>query len=588
MDALLGFDNIGTRRTPPRGLIRAFPSSVNNLVDLSSEIGDVTSVSNGVVEIILPEGDYRLDTTINVLAGRLSKVSASGTATDLVGAVIRGSGRERSRLFRTTTGPVFRFYSPTGQMLYTRLEGFSAIGPGDIMDTTSNAFQFGGVESARSNILSDSRMEDVLIRGFHSCTRHDDNTQFAFRDCFFQDFLWGSQLAYNCDIFKFENCSWGDQGLGDASSIVISCSTTNGSPTVSGISAANIAKMKRGQWVMGANIPANTIITAVGASSITLNNNATATGATTIELAQGIAIATQGTEGGTYRPTLSGLSSTEAAWRPPHNTNAGSQNSIVVESSWLMRLRSSGMYQNTSASQIVYRDCYSERGYRFLDFGITSASNPAKNVLVENHHFSQASVYRYGGVIDYTDSGSNNAVVTVRQCRGEEGPNTANWLKINGNASTAAVEWDRNDLPAPTGGVNSFSVAGSSVSNPTSGHTVKLALRSEGNYIRAYSTAVDGNTISWDALGIDGFQFTLAANGTINNPTTDAPSYKRIRFMIIQTAGGHTCAMGNKFLKPDGTAIGTIASGTAGQRCLFEVIYDGNGHYIAQTVPVWV
>lgn len=53
--------------------------------------------------------------------------------------------------------------------------------------------------------------------------------------------------------------------------------TTSGSPTVSTISAANIIGLAVGQFVFGPGIAAATRITAVGASSITLSINATAT-----------------------------------------------------------------------------------------------------------------------------------------------------------------------------------------------------------------------------------------------------------------------------------------------------------------------
>ncbi|GEM_PF-5551044 len=54
--------------------------------------------------------------------------------------------------------------------------------------------------------------------------------------------------------------------------------TTNGSPTISGISASDIAKCYVGQTISGTGIPANSSVIAVGATSITINNNASADG----------------------------------------------------------------------------------------------------------------------------------------------------------------------------------------------------------------------------------------------------------------------------------------------------------------------
>ena len=78
--------------------------------------------------------------------------------------------------------------------------------------------------------------------------------------------------------------------------------TSSGVNTITGISAAHIAQLKVGMWVndtgthpnvAGATFPAQTRITVVGASSVTLNNNATATGAVTFDAGPVIEIAGQ-------------------------------------------------------------------------------------------------------------------------------------------------------------------------------------------------------------------------------------------------------------------------------------------------------
>lgn len=60
---------------------------------------------------------------------------------------------------------------------------------------------------------------------------------------------------------------------------LISATTTSGSPTITAVTAGDIVGIKVGQTVASARFAGNSVVTAVGATTITVNNNASASGA---------------------------------------------------------------------------------------------------------------------------------------------------------------------------------------------------------------------------------------------------------------------------------------------------------------------
>jgi hypothetical protein len=497
-----------------------------------------------------------------------------------------GRGRGLTRLRFTGTGTAFRFWSPDRQLWHTRVRGFSLYGPGDLTNTASCGFQFGGVEANRSNNCSDGFVSEVLFSGFYAGVRCDDCTQWTFQFCFWEDCVVGIEGACNADIFRIESCSFGDQGIPQD----VSCSISSGSKSVTGLTTTVTTSLKVGMYVSGPGIAADTKVDAVTATTVTLSANATATNAAAVlQFHLMTAIFWTGND------AAMAASVDRIAWTPAFNTTRGTQNTLVVESCWFMRLREALFIPSQGASQITLQHNYFERGYRIGAFGNSISTSVPAQITIRDNHFSMPSTYRNGAVFSVLSSGSNAPTIEMVGNRTDANDNTGSpkvpWLDCGPNyAAGGRVLWDRNKLPVDTtvvagGPLKSSGFRGNEVQDLT---CVRLGGSAPGGYNPAISLA-SGATLSWDQDGLDGAVLTLtgaAGNVTVNNYGSTAPAQgRRLTFILIQdvtAAAVKNVVFGNKYLAADGSALGTVTGGAAGTRAAITFVYDGANYRALQ------
>jgi hypothetical protein len=539
---------------------------------IKAAIAQAANTSKGIGFI---EGDYYWNDTVDITDGYRTQFESVRTglnplpASVIIPPKLVGAGLYRTRHRMVVSGkPMLRYYGTANgvQMQSPFIFGMNFHGPGfNTGNFMTSAIQFGGVSTTYKNITADPQLTQVGFFDFNTCVRHDDTTGATYDKCFFQRFLFGVDRGYNCDIFKFHSCDFGDQSLNSN----FTCTITNNSTTIT-TTGNQFNDVPSGAYVAGNGIPNGTTITVNSGNSATLSNPATLTGTTKLYAFLGVAVVDSGTGYGT-------------GWVPPFGEN-GSGNILVFDSCWFLRIKMVLGAYAPSSSAIRFTNSYTELLWKMAELGLPGDATCPSMFTVENHHFSQTESFMVNGVVDVRSSGSTNGVVMKWTDNRSDSlsPNASQvpWVFApNAYNSTAAFLWDRNIL-ATNDGIPTVNVAGSSATIPDKTRYVVGTNKGvqSGGFVRNYNASA--GTLIWDYGGEDQVHVDLNANVTINDHgSQNPPKGRELTFLVTDSgAGGKVITFGSKYLNSSGAAIGAFTTSVAGKTAVFKFIWDGNNY----------
>lgn len=555
------------------GLIFVPPSGdVTGATDTAAIAAAIAACAGTSKGIGFVDGDYYWNNTNDVTVGystsfeaiRTGLSPATQAGTVVVPPRFIGAGIYRTRHNMVVANkPMLRFYgSAAGVQLQSPfITGMTFRGPNRSGKFTS-ALQFGGVSTTYKNIIADPLIYSVGFLNFNTCTRHDDTTGATYDKCFFQNFMYGVDRGYNCDVFKFRACDFGDQSL--ESKITCTLNSTTAITTTGNL----FKNVPTGATVCGTGIPAGTTITVVDGNNATLSAAATISGSITLYCFLGTAVVDSFTGYGT-------------GWVPPYGA-VGNSNILTFEDCWFLRIKMAvGAYHPTS-SGIRFMNCYTELMWKLAELGNAGDAGCPSGFTVENTHFSQTESFMVKGVVDVLSAGATTGVVMKWVDNRSDAVNPSAtkvpWIYAPvAYNSAASVEWDRNVL-GTNNGVATVNVAGSAAYIPDKVRYVvgTGSGMQSGGYQRSLVASSMG-TLNWDYGGEDEIYYYMDGNVTINNHGSQNPPRGRCLSFIFEDsgAGGKTITFGTKFLNASGAAIGTFTASTAGNRAVFIFKWDG-------------
>lgn len=512
-------------------------------------------------DLRLGYGTYNVDGTIQASTGLLAS-SPSGSANGYRTAFgISGRGRGATRIVQRAGGATLLKVlaaSPAVQWWDFVIRSLDLIGS-DITSTASCGIQLGGETAGVENIVSGFTMEHVRMSGFYSHLRMDDVTITLLKRVFMDNYRYGIETNYNIDILTALACEFGDQ----ATPVDVACSSTNGSPVLTGISASTTPRIRVGMVCTSSGLPDGARVIAVdtGANTVTLDQNATATGARVVDFSQGIAFAYGS---GPWVPAVNSV-----------NASRGQNDCHGIIGSWFMRQELSAEIKSVSAKNIEFCNSYFERGNGVFRIGDPANTTSAPQVSVRNCKLSQMS--QKVAPINIVSGNGAPTRVTVQGLAGDSA--SVEWGAVpvlkSSNLSGLRLDWNNNPIVSANPSTTKQLVLGSRAidlgSSANSARSYSCGLGRQPNYTEAvtYSATI---TPSCTEGNSDGFSVTLTGSPTIG-PATTTNLWRgyRISFYFTQDAtGGRSLTWGAVY---KGATL--TGAGTASQKASVVMEYDG-------------
>jgi hypothetical protein len=471
---------------------------------------------------------------------------------------IRGYGPLASRIVQNSPGVgIARYFPESGNFAQGVFKDFSLVNTNpDYSNTGQFGIQIGG--GSDDCVSENHRFENVSGIGLYAVIRMDDCTGALFTgSAQNQSFKYYAEGGYNSDQWTFR-----DFYMSHDHPQNVSCTSSTGT-TISGISATVMPYLFVGGSVVGNGIPADTLITAKGATSITVSNSVTAV--TSFSFKLGTLLSLLSTNGTVYGG--SGWAAIANAANYFNKTRASNPNLITFDS--VLWNRAEGLIEDYgSAYSVNIRGIYMEGAKRIAKF----AGSGLKGLSVQGIILSQPeSMYQ-----PMIEIASGTPEGYIRSISTDGTPNTTTTVSLPG--AFASSEWGQFEVTDCIGNV--VTAGGPALS--ASGRTVLLGSARNGSAVLSYSTA-DGDA-NFDGLGVDRIEVTLTQSGrTLNGPNSvQAPQGRWIEMLFIQDGtGGRTITLAAKYRKPDGTQWGLLSSGTANQRASLRFQHLGNGIYVS-------
>lgn len=509
------------------------------------------------IELNLGYGQYNIDGQINVTGG-VPTLSYGSTVPFLGGLSINGRGWQTQIVQQLQGVGSFLISAATPRNTTSQfiMKKLALIGC-DNQNSSAFALQFNG-DKATENIGSYA-LEDVLFKGFYTNIRAEDVTFGDHNRCFFLEGRYGLEANYNCDVFKFNQSTFGAPSTPQQISGAVGAV---GSNIISGISADVLNSIIIGMVVSSSKFPLGSRIIAKDSSSITLNQVSTASGSTVFDCSFCIGV-TFGA--GPWVPTANGI-----------NSSRGGGDAWLFQSCSWMRAEKAIEATNVGSRGIKIDTCYVERGSTFIDIGNPADTTTGAGPLtIEDTKFSKVSA-RDGVIRAVAGSGGGSNINMFRNYGDTE---TVEWgavpyIKLVNGLTAHKIDWRGNRLNTANqstvkqiGGAKSFDL-GSTVAtwrDFTLGHVgVQPNYRETGSGTSATPSCSEGN--------VDGLIQTITGVFTVNAPsTTNLWEGFEYTFTFIQNATGGFAITWNAAWK--GATL--TAAGTANQKAIVKFRYDG-------------
>lgn len=584
------------------------------------------AIAAGAEELILPAGDIYLEQGVQIWGGY--GFNAPGRLW-MNGLRIRGSGIGRTRIW-LAPGIVGLWWhtaenltSPNSSTQINAMKnagggGFSMFGAG--IGQGNVGIRVGGKRSNMHDVMTNITFSDVYITDVDSVWQDDDCTLTRLSNFNIGVFKYGFEHGYNCDDFRWESGYYGHEDS-------YLMNVTPSGITAAGISSFTVPdsldsfgtrlsqKIKPGWNInLPGVFPAGTYVGSV-------SSNGTNVTVTAVDYTGSTAVTSTAASGGAlvsffigrvhcYGPRVYVAPSAGylypqygSPWTPPYSsigktsTTLGRENANNHSHSAIAggRIELFAKIEGPSHFNLFFDDVYVERMSGMYRIGDAGSVLGAKNVHVTRNYpnFSYHLLEPWINML----GDSHDASVFIRDNKTDVDSTsttlstTQPWVSTSSYGNQIIV-WENNDLPIRNTSTSYQLIAYSAQYGPASdqlgrGAAVYVGSARRGDAKQSFSP---NGTQGWNYFGQDVIKLTLQGSSTLNNPNAQVTGQtgKNLTIHAIQNGtGGYTLTLGSQFLKADGTAWGTIASGTANKGLTLDFVYNGTNFVSSNTTTGW-
>jgi hypothetical protein len=436
------------------------------------------------------------------------------------------------------------------------------------------AVQIGGADAANQHVFFNVAFSCCAFVDYFSAVSLNDCTLQKFDQCWWNYCMFGIEFGYNIDGTEVETAEMMCQLS------ALSMTFSSGLPTVTMSSTANLRPgmhLNDATTSVAACTPDHAVIRSVdSATQVTMSHNATSSGTRSAVPTMGVLLAIGKSNSPFYPLQPAGVGG---------SGNRSNTDTIVVKNVFGNHIRHLVASDGATQGTLSVDGFYVELSQRVMLLGSQSgASGQQKHVFrngkLEGVGSFTGPVFEIGngnGAILHLDGiqSQAGARVPLVSLRNFGGPvvrwENVVWSPVGVESLTAQFFWQ-----GITPGVQD--VCYFCTARPiASGY-----LRAKGN--------VTG-TVTEELIIVDTLTMTLTGNTTLANPPWSAGASmagKRLAVIAQQNAtGGYTLTFGSQFVGATGTALGTIAAGTANQRLIVEFIWSGGAWVQAGGSATW-
>lgn len=584
------------------------------------------AIASGCSKLILPKGDIYLEQGVQIWGGY--QFNSSGRQW-INGLKIYGAGSGHTRIYLAPNVVGLWWHtadnltSPSSSVQINAMKnagggGFSIFGAG--IGQNNVGIRVGGKRTNMHDTMTNTYFDDVYVTDVDSVWQDDDCTLTLLNRFHLGVFKYGFEHGYNCDDFRWENSYYGheDSYLMNVTPTGI---TGAGVSTFTVPDSTDSLGLKLSQKIgpgWNINLPG---VYPAGTYIKTVSSNGTTVTITTTDYTGAPSVGSTAASSGklvsffigrvhnygprTYVAPSAGYFYPQygSPWSPPYSavgktsTTLGRENANNHSHAAIAggRIELFVKAEGPSHFNLFFDDVYVERMSGMYRFGDAGSALGVKNIHITrnypnfSYHLLEPWVNLLGGSHDTTITLRNNK--TDVDSSSTTLSSTQPWIKTDSYGSQVIV-WEDNDLPIKSDSSSYQAVLytaqiGSASDQISRGGSIYAGTTRLGSAKQAFTVNTAQN---WNWFGQDVIQLTLTGNSTLNNPNAqlDGQTGKRLRIQAIQNAtGGFTLALGNKFLKSDGTAWGTIAAGTANKTLTLEFIYNGTNFVSTSSTTGW-
>jgi len=584
------------------------------------------AIAAGASKLILPSGDIYLEQGVQIWGGY--QFNSAGRQW-INGLKIYGAGSGHTRIY-LAPGIVGLWWHTadnlTNPTLSTQINamknagggGYSIFGAG--IGQENVGIRVGGKRTTMHDTMTNTHFDDVYVTDCDSIWQDDDCTLTSLNRFHLGVFKYGFEHGYNCDNFRWENSYYGHEdsylmsvtpsGISGAG---VSTFTVPDSTDVLGLKLSS--KIAPG-WNI--NLPG---VYPAGTYIKTVSSDGTTVTITTTDYTGAPSVNSTAASGGksvsffigrvhNYGPRIYSAPSAGyfypqygSPWSPPYSsvgktaTTLGRENANNHSHASIAggRIELFVKAEGPSHFNLYFDDVYVERMSGMYRFGDAGSELGIKNIQINrnypnfSYHLLEPWINLLGVAHDTSIFIRNNKVDVDSSSTNLS--STQPWIKTDSYGGQIVV-WEDNDLPIKSDSSTYQAIVYTNSVGPAADQIGRGAAIYAGTSRRGdakQSLTVSGAQ-NWAWFGQDTMQLTLVAASTFNNPNAQiaGSTGKRLTIQGIQNAtGGYSLTLGNKFLKSDGTAWGTIASGTANKTLTLEFIYNGTNFVSTSSTTGW-
>lgn len=543
------------------------------------------------IPLILGEGTFNF-TSGGVVFGTGMNLNRRNTSDSYKALEIKGAGIGKTIINVGAGQKAFWWANDTGAIgVKPAIRNLSIIGPG--IGSNAIGVQVGGRSSVRFDLLELFEIEDVLIDNVTSCVIVDDVSGVRGKGLFFLRFKYGWEWGYNVDNVRLV-----DSYFTMDSGFVVGqpCVITSGSNTISNLPAACISELQVGYAVSAPGLfPRESYVGSINVSgnSVTVvNHNGVAVNAS------GNGSAASFFCGRVFNFGISAAATAGSLYPSSGSTFVSPYGSVLF-----------GLQGRIAASNHYYVDClinqvemisdipgnshlnivhtiYTEQSCLLARIGQPSLGTQVSSVVFENCYFGQPQAYvdvpiRVEGI-------QQQWGITVRGCSTDGAAINYPWVADDTfNYGRPSLTWEQNK------GMHTVGAGSVRIGEPNANAcwpTINGSFYSN-SARKGDSFEIRNSGGNWHWHGQDRILISLAGGSrTLNNPLTYSTDLQGKELIIVVTGqAGNSITLGTYFLRSDGTAFGTVASGATGTRAILNFIWNSDANKFVLQAPIaWV
>lgn len=585
------------------------------------------AIAAGCSSLVLPRGDIYLETGVQVWGGY--QFNSSGRQW-VNGLKIYGAGSGHTRIYLAPNVVGLWWHTadnldnPSSSVQINAMKnagggGFSIFGAG--IGQKNVGIRVGGKRTTMHDTMTNTHFDDVYITDVDSVWQDDDCTLTALNRFHLGVFKYGFEHGYNCDDFRWENSYYGHEDS-YLMNVTPSGITGAGISTFTVPESTDALGLKLSQKIgpgWNINLPG---VYPSGTYIKTVSSNGTTVTITTTDYTGGPAVASTAASSGksvsffigrvhNYGPRTYVTPGADylypqygSPWTPPFSSvgktattlgreNANNHSHAAIAGG---RIELFAKCEGPSHFNLYFDDIYVERMSGMYRFGDAGSTLGVKNIHITRNYpnFSYHLLEPWVNLLGV----SHDTTIFIKNNKTDVGPSSSTlsstqpWIKTDSYDGAQVIVMEDNDLPIKSDSSSYQAILYSAQLGAPSdqmgrGSAVYAGSPRHGDAKQAFTVNTAQN---WNWFGQDVIQLTLTGNSTLNNPNAQLSGQTGKR-LVIQAAqngtGGFTLALGNKFLKSDGTGWGTIAAGTANKTLTLEFIFNGTNFVSTSSSTGW-